>query len=411
MLLINLWLTILFLVAILGFFLSLWIVIPAPTYFLLPLGVGAPEVSPLLLIINAIAFCLTVWQFCDQWLLIICLISSFLGIILSLLPWLQLSATNQQFHKELITAFGKDYLVNIPQSLQAKMRPQPFILLDIIKSISRSQVSIERDLVFAQPDRTALKLNIYRPQKLGKCPTIVIIYGGAWRKGSPNNDEQFSCYMAHQGYYVIAIDYRHAPQYKFPAQLEDINTALNYIDLHAKNLESGLASGEACCDRDKIALLGRSAGGHLALLAAYQQNTIPIKAVISYYGPTNLTEAYQNPPVPDPINTRAVLQDLLGGNPQQLADLYQQASPINYVRANLPPTLLVYAQRDHLVAAKYGQNLAQKLKAHHNLTVYLEIPWAEHAFDLIFSGLSNQLVLYYTERFLANIFTSSDSNS
>jgi acetyl esterase/lipase len=395
---------ILFLVATIGFFWSLWIVISAPRYFLLPLGVSAPEISPLLFFINAIAFGIAVGQFSTQWLPIISSIGSFSGLIFSLLPWLQLSTTDRQFQSEFKAAFGWDYLVNIPQSLQAKMRPRPFILLDLIKSIPRSPVKpvrIERELVFARPDNVALKLNLYRPPKPGKYPTIIIIYGGAWRNGSPNNDERFSCYLAHQGYCVISVDYRHAPKYKFPAQLEDINAALDYIDLHAEKLES---------DRDNIALLGRSAGGHLALLAAYQQKRIPIRAVISYYGPINLTEAYQNPPVPDPINTRAVLQDFLGGNPQQLADLYQQASPLNYVRANLPPTLLIYAQRDCIVAAKYGRQLAQKLKDNRNLTVYLEIPWAEHAFDLIFSGLSNQLVLYYTERFLANIFTCSLTN-
>jgi acetyl esterase/lipase len=408
MLLTNLWLIILCLIATVGFFWSIWIVVSAPKYFLLPLGVSAPEISPLLAIANAIAFAIAVWQFftqfSTQWLLILGLIGSFLGFILSLLPWLQLPATNRQFQSEFQAAFGRDCLVNIPQSLQAKMRPRPFIWLDLIRSIVRSplkSVRIEREVVFARPDNVALKLNLYRPLKSGKYPTIVVIYGGAWRSGSPNNDEQFSCYLAYQGYCVVSVDYRHAPQYKFPIQLEDINAALNYIDLHAEKLES---------DRDKIALLGRSAGGHLALLAAYQQTSIPLQAVISYYGPINLTEAYQNPPVPDPINTRAVLQDFLGNNPQQLPDLYQQASPINYVRANLPPTLLIYPQRDCIVAVKYGQQLGQKLKDSHNLTVYLEIPWAEHAFDAIFLGLSNQLVLYYTERFLANIFTSPLTN-
>jgi acetyl esterase/lipase len=393
---INLWLTIVFLVATIGFFLSIWVVVPAPTYFFLPLGVVAPEISPLLLVINIVAFCLILGQFSHRWLWTIGLIISFLGIILSSLPLLQFPATNERFQAELATVLGKDYLTSISADLQAKMRPQPFIWQDLVKGITTSPIRVERDLVFAQPDNIALKLNTYRPNQPGKYPTVITIYGGAWRTGSPNNDEKFSYYLAQQGYCVIAIDYRHAPQYKFPTQLEDVTTALNYIYNHATELES---------DRDKIALLGRSAGGHLALLAAYQQNSIPIKAVISYYGPINLTEAYYKPPVPDPINTREVLQDFLGGNPQQLPDLYYQASPVNYIRDNLPPTLLIYPRRDHLVAAKYSKDLGQKLKAKGNLTVYLEIPWAEHAFDAIFSGISNQLALYYTERFLAKVFT------
>ena len=63
--------------------------------------------------------------------------------------------------------------------------------------------------------------------------------------------------------------------------------------------------------------------------------------------------------------------------------------------------LLVSPLRDHLVEAKYGKDFYQKIKENKNLVVLLEIPWAEHAFDALFSGFSNQLVLYYTERFVA----------
>ena len=217
-----------------------------------------------------------------------------------------------------------------------------------------------------------------------------------------DNDEQFSRYMAGRGYTVIAIDYRHAPNYRFPTQIEDVQTALNYINDHAAELE---------CDRQKIALLGRSAGGHLALLAAYQASQIPnsqisIKAVAAYYAPIRLAQAYQNPPVPDPIDTRSVLNDFLGGSPDQFPELYQQASPGSYLKQDLPPTLLIYGKRDHLVEAKLSKYIYHKLKDANNLAIWLEIPWAEHAFDAIFSGLSNQLVLYYTERFIDRMLLS-----
>jgi acetyl esterase/lipase len=71
------------------------------------------------------------------------------------------------------------------------------------------------------------------------------------------------------------------------------------------------------------------------------------------------------------------------------------------VRFDLPSTLLVYAGRDHGVQAQYGRQLYEQLRAADNQAVWLEIPWAEHAFDTVFNGLSNQLALYYTERFLA----------
>ena len=378
-------------ITIVSLFLSLWVIIPTPTYSLLPLGVAAPEISPILLLINALALCLAIIQLPNRWLFNTCLICSVLGITISSLPLIQFTAANRQFQTEIEAVLGRDYLAQIPQDIRKKMRSTPFSFKDAIRGIPPAKVRIERDITFAKPNNVPLKLNSYRPLQIGKYPTLIIIYGGAWRSGSPSQYEQFSRYMANQGYSVIVIDYRHAPQHHFPTQLEDVTTALQYIYNHAEDLES---------DVNKIALLGRSAGGHLASLAAYGQPTIPIKAVVSYYSPINLTQAYYDPPTPDPIGTRKILLDFIGGEPEQFLDLYQQASPINYVKNNLPPTLLINGRRDHLVAASYGKVFYQKLKSKDNLAVFLEIPWAEHAFDAVFSGISNQIALYYTERFI-----------
>jgi acetyl esterase/lipase len=280
----------------------------------------------------------------------------------------------------------------VPRELQAQMRPHPFVLAEVFTGIADSQVRHTSGVPFAVPDGVPLSLEIYRPISIGKYPTIVTLYGGSWQRGSPLNDAAFNRYMAARGYTVIAIDYRHAPQYRFPAQLQDVQTALTFIRDHAKEYE---------VDSERIALLGRSAGAHLAMLAAYQKDAAPIKAVVSYYGPVDLVRGYADPPFPNPINTNAVLEAFLGGSPKELPLLYQQASPISYVRPGLPPTLLVYGGHDHLVEAKYGQSLYQRLHNVGNTVIFLQIPWAEHAFDAIYSGISNQLALYYTERFLA----------
>ena len=383
--------------SLLGCFLSLWIVIPAPTWSLLPLGVCAPEISPWLIVINAIALtlaiCLTLTiGISISWLSNLILVCSLSGLVLSLLPLVQLPVTNRQFAASMERVFGTDYLENIPQTVQAQMRSQPVEIADVFRGIPLPKIRIERGIVFASPDGVELKLNTYRPSLEGKYPTLIILYGGAWREGTPDSYEQFSCYMAAQNYTVIAIDYRHAPQYKFPAQLEDVEMALQYIRDRAEDLS---------VDSDKMAIMGRSAGGHLAHLAAYKQDAIPFKAVVNYYAPVDLTEGYYDPPVPDPIGIHGVLENFLGGTPKEQPELYQQASPINYLRPDLPPSLLIYAGRDHLVQAKFGRGLYDKLRASDNTAVYLEIPWAEHAFDAVFFGVSNQLALYYTERFLA----------
>lgn len=372
-------------------FLSLWIVIPAPIFALLPLGIGAPEVSPWLVVMNTIALLLVSLRLRLHWIYGLALGFSVLGLLLSLLPLIQLPATNARITATMEAELGKASLIT-PPPLPQTLRSDPFNWAEVFRGIRVPEVRIDRGIPFVTVDGVTLTLNLYRPASSGLHPTIAVIYGGAWRAGTPSNDETFSRYMAAQGYTVVALDYRHAPQFRYPAQLEDVRTALTFIQSQAESLE---------IDRQRVALLGRSAGAHLAMLVAYGQSPLPIRAVVNYYGPVNLTEGYKNPPVPDPINSRAVLTDFLGGNPEQLPQLYQEASPINHIQSNLPPSLLVYAGRDHLVLPKFGRQLYEKLKGAGNQAVWLEIPWAEHAFDAVFNGVSNQLALYYTERFLA----------
>jgi acetyl esterase/lipase len=144
------------------------------------------------------------------------------------------------------------------------------------------------------------------------------------------------------------------------------------------------------------------------MLTAYDSSVLPVRAVVNYYGPNDLIRGYNDPPFPDAIDVRAVLRAFLGGTPDELKELYRRASPINYVKPNLPPSLLVYAGRDHIVQAKFGRSLYERLRATGDHAILLEIPWAEHAFDAVFNGPSNQLALYYTERFLAHALNSSD---
>ena len=381
--------------SILGLFLSLWIIVPAPSFSLLPFGVCAPEISPWLIVINAIALLLSllVLGISPSWLSNIIIISSLIGLLLSFLPLLQFPATNKRFAAEMERVLRTDYLNKIPQDWQTAMRSQPLAIADVFRGIPRQEVRIDKGIVFASPDGVDLKLNVYRPLLLGKYPALIIIYGGAWRSGTPDDYENFSCYMAARGYSTIVIDYRHAPEYRFPSQLEDVTRALQYIRDRADKLE---------VDLERVAVMGRSAGGHLASLATYGQNVLPIRAVVNYYAPVDLAEGYYDLPFPDPIDTQTVLENFLGGTPQELPELYRQASPIDYIKSNLPPSLLVYAGRDHLVQAKFGRELYEKLRATDNPAILLEIPWAEHAFDAVFFGVSNQLALYYTERFLAS---------
>ncbi len=127
--------------------------------------------------------------------------------------------------------------------------------------------------------------------------------------------------------------------------------------------------------------------------------------MISFYGPIDLAASYRNPPRPDPLGIRSIEDAFIGGPPDTFAQAYADASPMSYATAerarSLPPTMLIQGGRDNVVEAKYARTFAERLNESGTPAAYLEIPWAEHGFDEVFSGVSSQLSLYYTERFLA----------
>ena len=377
-------------ITFISLFLTSWFIIPAPNFPLLIFAVVAPEISPWLLLLNIITFILAFLFIYPHRLKQIICIFSLIGLLICSWQLISIIPTQTQMNAAMNQGLGKDYQQKIPVELTAKMRKHPFILADIFRGIRLNKTRHLTNINFATPAGVPLNMEVYQPAKVGKYPAIVFIYGGSWQSGNSSVKPEFNKYMAARGYTVFAIDYRHAPKYKFPAQLDDVNSALNFIRSHADEYEA---------DTDKMVLFGRSAGAHLAMLAAYQ-DAPGIRAVVNYYGPVNLTQGYNEPPVPDPINVRAVLKAFLGGSPQQLPMLYRTASPINYIADNIPPTLLIYGSRDHVVEARFGRQIYEKLRDK-NKAILLEIPWAEHSFDSIFNGVSNQLALYYTERFIA----------
>ncbi len=227
-------------------------------------------------------------------------------------------------------------------------------------------------------------------------PVLVDIHGGSWQQGSASDDHRFASYMAEQGYAVFTIDYRKAPTFQYPAQAQDVNDALEWISRNA------LLYG---ADPSRIALVGRSAGAQLALLAAYTNKRLPIRAVISFYGPTDLADAYNDPPEPDPLDIRDKLRAFIGNDPGELPDAYREASPASHVEGDLPPTLLIQGSHDDIVQPRFARELQSDLLKNGSKALLLELPWSEHAFDLVNFGPGNQLALIYIKAFLKDVLT------
>jgi acetyl esterase/lipase len=392
-------------VALVLLFLTSWIVLPGFTRPLLALAIGAPELAPWLAPIGLIVTLLA-WITGPPAALAprVAMMLATAATALAVVPLVQLPSTLRRFDDAMRQALGPDPLRDLPADRRARLRPAPVVVTDLYRGISASDirrspadVEITRDIVVSTYDGGRLTVDIYRPptsdsRGAARVPCVVQIYGGSWQGGEPGDHAKVATYLASRGFVVFAIDYRHAPQWQWPVQIEDVRAALRWVREHAAAYDG---------DASRLALLGRSAGAHLAMLAAYEPGAPPIDAVVNFYGPVALADGYRNPPVPDPIAIRPIEEAFLGGPPDRVPDRYSAASPITYVTRPLPPTLLIYGSRDHVVLSRFGRMLDERLRATGTTSILLEIPWAEHAFDILPSGLSGQISLYYTERFLS----------
>jgi acetyl esterase/lipase len=376
----------------------IWIVVPPRSYATLLLAVGAPEVGPWLILAGAalLYFGVRAGAGWAAWVTVLCSVAV---IAIASIPLFQFPATARRFDGAMREALGADYLSGVAPGAREQMRRSRLDLLDVFTGLRAGGSSrVVRGVPFAVNDGVPLTMDIYRPASAGTHPAVVQIYGGAWQRGTPGDNARFAGYLAAHGFVVFAIDYRHAPRWQWPAQLADVRAGLAWIAAHGKEYDA---------DASRLALVGRSSGAQLAMVAAYAPGGPPVRAVVSYYGPVNLVEGYRRPPRPDPLDVRSIEVAFLGGTPDDALDRYRSASPITYVERPLPPTLLVYGVRDHVVEARFGQMLYEKLRATGTTSVLLEIPWAEHAFDAVSGGPGAQLALYSTERFLAWALTSS----
>lgn len=218
----------------------------------------------------------------------------------------------------------------------------------------------------------AQKMDIYLPPGRNTSTTkvMIMIHGGGWTQGDKS---EFTAYVDTlkrrlPGYAIFNINYRLATGSAnfFPTQENDVKAALDFI--YSKRNEYAIS--------DKYVLLGASAGGHLALLQAYKYTSpVKIKAVVDFFGPTELVNMYNNPP--NPLIPLLLLQ-VTGGNPTTHASLYQQSSPLSFITAQSPPTIILHGGVDIVVAPSQSILLRNQLQTLGVVHQYVFYPAENH---------------------------------
>lgn len=266
---------------------------------------------------------------------------------------------------------------------------------------------------------------------------VVYVHGGAWRLGEKNMGTRWMFgRLASQGHVVMDIDYTLAPDSDVPGMVQDVKRAVIWLKRNG---------GEYGVDPQRIVLMGGSAGGHLALLAAYTANDpdlqpdgrtadTSVRGVVSFYGPADFLDLYESvettrdriarrkrirpygvlierllqqaglAPADQPIEQAGnFIAELLGVEPDQEPDLYSRLSPLGRVGPHCPPTLLLQGTADIFGMGPSVQRLHQALRAAGVPSVLVEFPHTDHAFDLVLPQVSPaaQAAVYDVERFLA----------
>ena len=348
-------------------FLSMWIVIPAPHYSLFPLAAGSPEVSPVLLAGGIVLVIIAARYARRGRVARAALACSAIASLLALVPIVQLPFALARFDRAM-----------------ARTTAEP-------AAIVPGEVRVTRGVPFSKADGVPLSLDVYQPTGNGPFPIVMQIYGGSWQHGAPASQDWFSRHFAERGYLVVAIDYRHAPEWKWPEQIVDVRTALYWITQDAQKFGG---------DPSRIVVAGQSAGAQLAMRLAYQEGPSSIRGVVNYYGPVDLADGWRHPPRPDPADVRGILELFIGGTPAQKPEHYTHASPITWVSKSSAPTLSIYGSRDHIVEARFGRMLDAALNNAGATSVLLELPWSEHSFDAVPNGMGRRIALNYTEKFI-----------
>jgi acetyl esterase/lipase len=219
-----------------------------------------------------------------------------------------------------------------------------------------------RDVTYCTPDGVAQKMNLFYPKQLSDkpMPIAVYIHGGGWTAGDKGSgagsvDMQG---LLERGYIVASLDYRLAPQYKWPSHITDVKCAIRHLRANATTYKF---------DPNKIGVWGGSAGGHLVAMLGttdksagfdvgeYADQSSRVQAVVDLFGPADL---------PVMLTGRAdVVGRTVFGSTSRDDPVLVKASPVTYITPDDPPFLILQGDKDTTVPLEQSQILYDRLKA------------------------------------------------
>lgn len=239
------------------------------------------------------------------------------------------------------------------------------ILAAILGGVAPAGARTLLDIEYTRVQGQALRMDGFIPDGPGPHPATVIVHGGAWVTG----DKQRSVRplfqpIAQEGMAWFSINYRLA-RGNDPAALislegiaqlasasDDVRAAVEYVRAHAS---------EWNIDPERIALIGESAGAHLASMAALKPGpAMPVQGVVAFYSPSDLVDLVKTSPrIPD------ILRNAVKGSPMEalLMNALRQISPQTWITKQAPPFLMIHGTADSLVPIAQSEAMCDALRA------------------------------------------------
>lgn len=223
-----------------------------------------------------------------------------------------------------------------------------------------------RDVTYGYSDGVELKMDIYLPieAKTKTVPVVLCVHGGAWRAGEkPGLNSPVLSLLIERGYAVASINYRLAPEFRFPAQIEDCKCAVRFLRAHSAQLH---------IDRNRIGAFGESAGGHLVALlgltdetagfegnGGWQKESSRVQAVADLFGPSDLNTSHWD--FKDHSEYIWTAKNVFGATRDD-DPVLARASPVNYISKDAPPFFILHGNLDNVVPISQSIELYDKLK-------------------------------------------------
>ncbi len=225
-----------------------------------------------------------------------------------------------------------------------------------------------------------LRAGLYLPKADGLAsPAVVVVHGGSWVRRS-GDMESISRQLAEAGFAVLNISYRSASQYPYPAAVDDVRIAIDWLKRNAERYE---------IDPKRIGGWGYSAGGQLILRAGLEPS-IGLGAIVSGGTPSRFSYWPESP----------VITRFIGATYAEAPEVWEDASPVNHVEPGSPPVFLYHGEKDELVDAIQMDFMAQELEAK-NVPVQTRLLKDKgHVSTYLFAGETERQAIDFLKKWL-----------